>query len=340
MRSGRNTHHEVRVVALIPAHDEEEQIAATIASVQAQTYRVARIVVVADNCSDRTAEVALAAGAEVYLTVENRAKKAGALNQGMWVVDRDADYVLQMDGDTILQERFVEHAVGELEADQMLGGVCARFLTKSCTGLLPWLQRMEYQRLDRHTSHRRRKIHCLSGTATVLRRCVLRPQPWDERSLVEDYALSLDLLEGGWKIKRADAAIAWTETKPTLHEFWTQRLRWAKGTLDELGRRGWTPHTRGTILGHVWAYFVVLLRWLWVAAIVWSLLTWGVAFSKIWLLPLPVVLAERVRSVWPLGWRARTLAATWIADELYQLLWEGYMLHALWAACRRRSIAW
>lgn len=340
MRSGRNNLDEARVVALIPAHDEEEQIAATVASVQAQTHRVARIVVVADNCRDRTAEIALAAGAEVYVSVENTAKKAGALNQGMWVVDEDADYVLQMDGDTILEERFVEHAVGELEAEPALGGVCARFLTKPCVGLLPWLQRMEYQRLDRHTSHRRRKIHCLSGTATVLRRCALEPQPWDERSLVEDYALSLDLREAGWTIKRADAAIAWTETKPSLGEFWAQRLRWAKGTLDELGRRGWTPHTRTTILGHVWAYGIVLLRWLWVAALVWSLLLWGVAFSKIWLVPLPVILAERVRSVWPLGWRARALAASWVADELYQLLWEGYMLHALWAACRRRSIAW
>jgi len=82
----------LRVVALIPAHDEEEQIAATIASVRAQTHRVERIVVVADNCSDRTAEAA-AAGADVYESVGNTAKKAGALNQGMRVIGPQYDYL-------------------------------------------------------------------------------------------------------------------------------------------------------------------------------------------------------------------------------------------------------
>jgi cellulose synthase/poly-beta-1,6-N-acetylglucosamine synthase-like glycosyltransferase len=329
-----------RVVALVPAHNEEDQIAATIASIRAQTHRVERIVVIADNCTDRTAEVAAAAGAQVYLTVGNTAKKAGALNQGMQVIGTKFHYLLQMDADTILDERFVENTVGELEADPGLGGVCARFLTKECRGFLPWLQRMEYQRLDRHTAHKRHKVHCLSGTATMLRRKIVPARPWDERSLVEDYALSLELQEAGWRIKRSDEGVAWTETKPTLREFWAQRLRWAKGTLDELTRRGWTSHTRKNMLAHVWAYFVVTMRWIWLSLMVSSLLMWGLAFSKLWLLPLPIILAERVRSVWPLGWKARGLAVSWLADELYQLLWEAYMLHALWASWRKRSIAW
>lgn len=330
-----------RVAVLIPAHNEEAQIAETIASVRRQTLEVDRVVVIADNCTDTTTEVASAAGAEVYETVANSSRKAGALNQGMTIVrSREFDYLMQMDADTVLNERFIEAAVGELDADPSLGGVCARFLTKECRGLLPWLQRMEYQRLDRHTAHRRHRVHCLSGTATLLRRAALSTRPWNEQSLVEDYALSLDLREGGWRIKRADGAIAWTETKPTLREFWVQRLRWAKGTLDELRRRGWTPHTRTNILAHIWAYFIVALRYVWIAAMISSFLRYGVVFSKVWLLPLPIILAERVRSVWPLGWKARTLAASWVADEAYQLLWEAYMVHALWAAWRRKQIAW
>ena len=333
----------LRVVALIPAHNEEEQIRATIDSVRSQTYRVERILVVADNCEDRTAALAAEAGAEVCLTVGNLTKKAGALNQGMDFLCRgggDCDYLLQMDADTILESRFVEHAVLELEQDNALAGVCARFLTKPSKGLLPWLQRMEYQRLDRHTAHRRHKIHCLSGTATVLRYALLQERPWDERSLVEDYALTLDLLEQGWRVKRADHAIAWTETKPTLREFWAQRLRWARGTLDELVRRGWATHTRKTMLAHVCAYVVVTLRWLWVSLLLSSLLFFGFGFSWIWLCVVPIIVAERVRSVWPLGWKARTLAATWLPDEIYQILWEAYMLHALWASWRRRELAW
>jgi cellulose synthase/poly-beta-1,6-N-acetylglucosamine synthase-like glycosyltransferase len=334
---------EARIVALIPAHNEEEQIAQTLESVRAQTHPVDRVVVIADNCTDRTAEIAAAAGAEVLPTIDNRAKKAGALNQAMRRITTDLeswDYVLQMDADTMLHPEFVASAIAELEADTQLAGVCARFLTKPSRGFLAWLQRMEYQRLDRHTAHRRDKIHCLSGTATLLRRHVLPQRPWDERSLVEDYALTLDLLERGWRVKRADESIAWTETKPTLHEFWRQRLRWAQGTLEELVRRGWSRHTRKNALAHVWAYFVVTLRWLWLSLIVSSAIFTGFAFAWIWLLPLPIILAERVRSVWPLGWKARLLAASWIADETYQLLWEAYMLHALWASWRKRAVAW
>src|SRR4051812_20708976 len=57
-----------RLAVLIPAHDEERDIATVIASLSAQAYPRDRFVVavIADNCQDRTAEVARAAGAVVY----------------------------------------------------------------------------------------------------------------------------------------------------------------------------------------------------------------------------------------------------------------------------------
>ena len=42
-----------------------------------------RIVVVADNCTDDTAEIARQHGCEVFTTVSNTDKKAGALNQAL-----------------------------------------------------------------------------------------------------------------------------------------------------------------------------------------------------------------------------------------------------------------
>ena len=69
------------LVALLPAHDEEVALPAALASLAGQTRRPDRVVVVADNCTDRTEEVARAGGAEVFRTVGNTHKKAGALNQ-------------------------------------------------------------------------------------------------------------------------------------------------------------------------------------------------------------------------------------------------------------------
>ncbi len=71
----------VTLTLLVPAHNEAERIGATLASLEAQTRRPDRVIVVADNCTDATEAIARAAGAEVRVTVGNRDKKAGALNQ-------------------------------------------------------------------------------------------------------------------------------------------------------------------------------------------------------------------------------------------------------------------
>src|SRR5689334_4096127 len=70
-----------RITVLVPAHNESAQILATLEGLRDQTLPPTRTIVVADNCSDDTVALALAAGAEVFETTGNTAKKAGALNQ-------------------------------------------------------------------------------------------------------------------------------------------------------------------------------------------------------------------------------------------------------------------
>lgn len=72
-----------RIVALIPAHDEAVSIKQTIAALGAQTVPADRVIVFADNCTDDTAALASAAGAEVMTTHGNRHKKAGAINYAL-----------------------------------------------------------------------------------------------------------------------------------------------------------------------------------------------------------------------------------------------------------------
>jgi cellulose synthase/poly-beta-1,6-N-acetylglucosamine synthase-like glycosyltransferase len=74
-----------RITVLVPAHNEAGQIEATLAGLRAQTLPPDRIIVIADNCSDNTADLARAEGAEVYETQDNEHKKAGGLNQA-WTV--------------------------------------------------------------------------------------------------------------------------------------------------------------------------------------------------------------------------------------------------------------
>ncbi len=65
-----------RLVAVVPAHNEAARIGATIRSLRDQNRHVDQMIVVCDNCTDETADIATLAGAEVVFTVGNTAKKA------------------------------------------------------------------------------------------------------------------------------------------------------------------------------------------------------------------------------------------------------------------------
>jgi poly-beta-1,6-N-acetyl-D-glucosamine synthase len=68
--SGVDTAHG-RITVLIPAHNEQAGIGHAIESVRRQTRAVDEIVVIADNCTDGTAEVAAGHGGTVARTVGN-----------------------------------------------------------------------------------------------------------------------------------------------------------------------------------------------------------------------------------------------------------------------------
>lgn len=111
-----------RLVAVLPAHNEEAGIAAAVQGLQNQTSPPDRIVVVADNCTDRTAEAARAHGAEVFATEGNTAKKAGALNQFLAVLLlelEDEDMVLVQDADSALDPDFLMTARRYLKKQSM-----------------------------------------------------------------------------------------------------------------------------------------------------------------------------------------------------------------------------
>lgn len=107
---GSAAHWSGQLVALIPAHNEEDSIQHTISALQAQTVPADRIIVIADNCSDETPALARAAGAEVMVTRGNTHKKAGALNYALEHVLpglSDQDAVLVQDADTFLDPGFL-----------------------------------------------------------------------------------------------------------------------------------------------------------------------------------------------------------------------------------------
>lgn len=109
--AARSDDSQPHVLVLVPAHDEEDVIRDTLESLRRQTRPADRIVVVLDNCTDSTAAIAMSMGVEIFTTIGNGDKKAGALNQALekyLPTLRDGDGVLVMDADTTLNSTFIE----------------------------------------------------------------------------------------------------------------------------------------------------------------------------------------------------------------------------------------
>lgn len=114
------------ITAIIPAHDEAHRVEHAVASLHGQSRPPERILVMSDDSTDATVEVALHAGAEVLLTVDNRHQRAGALNQALGTVRMEPDdLVLVLDPGVRLPPGFLARAVAAFQ-DRNVGAVSAR----------------------------------------------------------------------------------------------------------------------------------------------------------------------------------------------------------------------
>lgn len=119
----------ITVAVVVPAHNEAHTITETVSSCLHQTHPVQQVIVVADNCTDATAELARRAGATV---IEGHGgSKAAAQNLALPHVL--ADLVLAVDGDNVLDPAAVEHMVNTMRAGYV--GTCAAVLPKDTASI-------------------------------------------------------------------------------------------------------------------------------------------------------------------------------------------------------------
>ncbi|MFJ5770817.1 glycosyltransferase family 2 protein [Psychrobacillus sp. NPDC093180] len=114
----RNTYMKPRIVAFIPAHNEEKSIRDCLAGLGDQTLPKdveLDVIVIADNCSDRTEEIALEAGLEfnlrlrVLTTKNNKQRKVGALNSAWKSIYGDP--LDLYDKKLNIQEEYYKHSI-------------------------------------------------------------------------------------------------------------------------------------------------------------------------------------------------------------------------------------
>ncbi|WP_104171142.1 glycosyltransferase family 2 protein [Cryobacterium sp. M23] len=327
----------VTVTVLVPAHNEEASIFATLSSLLAQSHRPERVVVVADNCTDGTVDIARSLGVEIFESRRNTFKKAGALNQILKVLlpgQGDNDLIMVLDADTRLDDGFLEAAVGRFTSDRALMAVGGLFYGEEGSGLLGQFQRNEYIRYSRDIRRRRGHVFVLTGTASLFRPVALRTvaesrgdtipgasgDVYDTAALTEDNELTIALKSLGALIISPSECTVVTEVMPTVRTLWVQRLRWQRGALENIGAYGVSPSTF-----RYWAqqlglgYSVIALSAFLLLVLVTLLAIDSWVWFPFWLGLGLVFIAERVVSVWGGGLRARLLALTLFPELIFDV---------------------
>jgi cellulose synthase/poly-beta-1,6-N-acetylglucosamine synthase-like glycosyltransferase len=304
---GRSTH---TLTVIVPAHNEEEGLPATLESLLAQTVPADEIIVVDDGSTDRTGAVARSYGVTVLTPPRNLGSKAKAQNHAL--PHCATDLVLAVDADTVLAPDYIERikpVFADPDVVVAAGNVQTRF-TRTV-----WERGRSIEYLFGFHWHRPIQNSAgsptvCSGCCSVFRRGTLKAfGGFPERTIVEDMDFCWSVQIAGFKATYVGDAVAWAADPETLTYLRKQVWRWMAGFWQNVRLHMWELVPRKPMLA------------LWIALAVAEILTaplW-------WATPSILTLAMHRPVVSTLAW--------WFGAEL------GMTVPPLIYAARRRKLS-
>ena len=234
----RGVSGETDVVVLVPAHDEEDTVAHCVQAFENQTYRRERfhVVVIADNCTDKTAAVAANAGAEVL--VRNEPDSRGKGRALRWALDellaRDdrPDAIVVVDADSTPHPGLLTGLVSRLEAGAQ--AVQGESLIVGDGSPAQELRAAAFLLVNRARPTGRAMLGLpanLAGNGMLFSTQLLAERPWSAFSSTEDVEYGLELRAAGIEPVFARGAIVWSPAAPHGRAAEAQQLRWEGGKL-------------------------------------------------------------------------------------------------------------
>jgi cellulose synthase/poly-beta-1,6-N-acetylglucosamine synthase-like glycosyltransferase len=239
-----------RMAVVIPAHNEELVLAATLASLASQDYPRERfeVVVVADNCTDATAAIARAHGAQV-LERTNRAErgKGYALDWAiahLLAAPAPADAFVIVDADTWTAPNFLTQMASPLVSDPDMHGRCAlqgRYrVLNSEEGWRAALMGAAFDLCNHVKLLGQARLGLsvgLKGNGMAFTRAVLEGARWGG-SITEDIDFGLELLRRhGVRVRYVPDALVRAQMPTGVQAASTQRERWEMGRYRLLRER-------------------------------------------------------------------------------------------------------
>ena len=232
-----------KFVCILPAHNEEAVIGNLIKSLQKQNYPRDKydILVIADNCTDKTEQISKDLGAKVFVRKEDDPKKRTkgyALQKclGKMLQDKNMDYdaFCVFDADNIVDENFLtamnKHLCYGEEVVQGYRDIKNPNDSWISAGyaLFYWMMNRFYH-LARYNAG---LSPLMNGTGFMVKFDCIRDTGWDTNTLTEDIEFSLKTIIQGKKLGWATDAICYDEEPVKFGPSWTQRSRWTVGHIQ------------------------------------------------------------------------------------------------------------
>ena len=237
-KTGSHQFH--RYAAVISARNEANVIGGLIASLKAQNYPsdLLDIYVIADNCTDNTAQVAAQAGARVYRRYNHQQVGKGYaldyLFKCLSASGKDVyDGYFVFDADNYVDPDFVKEMNATFDSGHFAALTSYRNSKNYGANWISAGYSLWFLREARFLNFPRMLLgtNCaISGTGFLVSGEVIRENGgWPFHLLTEDIEFSVNCAIEGKVIGYCDKAVIYDEQPLKFGQSWTQRLRWSKG---------------------------------------------------------------------------------------------------------------
>lgn len=232
-----------RFAIMVPAHNEERLLPELLDNLGRLDYprELYTVFVVADNCSDRTAEIGRAYGAVVFERFSETEQGKGYALEWLLgkIVERGEphDAVVILDADTVVSATFLrvmdarlargERAIQAYYAVRDPDAAWSSALRSVALTVLHYLRPQGRMVLGGSTG--------LKGNGMVFAADIVREHRWTN-SLTEDIEYHMALILAGERVTFAPDAVVWAEMPNTLRASDSQNARWERGRIEMLRR--------------------------------------------------------------------------------------------------------
>jgi cellulose synthase/poly-beta-1,6-N-acetylglucosamine synthase-like glycosyltransferase len=228
------TQAEVRFLVLVPAHNEEQVIGTGLAAIMADRRPLDQVLVVADRCTDRTAEIARSLGASVLERGPDEPPGRAAARQAGLEHARSLDWdaVLMLDADSVIEPGFF--AACERALASGAKAVQARSESGRGSSLAAEAAVAAFTLQGVTIPRGRDRLGLavrLRGTGMVIRRDVALAHRF-RAPASEDLFFTLDLLLDGVRCRHVDAARLRSQGARTWEAFGGQKVRYEAGRMS------------------------------------------------------------------------------------------------------------